>query len=158
VELVARPRPTAAGRGGLQEPCGAPPRILVADAEAALAALICETLAAEGHTAVAAHDAKDETGKPLDIVHRDVSPQNIIVGADGIARVIDFGIAKAVTSEEMTTAGTIKGKVPYLSPEQLDPDPFMQLLDVSGMPWHIRDEQTGVIDPEYIWIEEPLAA
>ncbi len=45
-----------------------------------------------------------------------------------------------------------------LSPEQLDPDPFMRLLDVSGMPWHIRDEETGVIDPEYIWVEEPLAA
>ncbi len=44
------------------------------------------------------------------------------------------------------------------SPEQFDPDPFMALLDVSGMPWHIRDEETGVIDPEYIWIEEPLAA
>lgn len=44
------------------------------------------------------------------------------------------------------------------SPEQLDPDPFMSLLDVSGMAWHIRDEETGVIDPEYIWIEEPLAA
>lgn len=45
-----------------------------------------------------------------------------------------------------------------LSPEQLDPDPFMSLLDVSGMPWHIRDEATGATDPEYIWIEEPLAA
>ncbi len=45
-----------------------------------------------------------------------------------------------------------------LSPEQFDPDPFMRLLDVSGMPWHIRDEATGVTDPEYIWIEEPLAA
>jgi saccharopine dehydrogenase (NAD+, L-lysine-forming) len=45
-----------------------------------------------------------------------------------------------------------------LSPEQFDPDPFMALLDVSGMSWHIRDEETGVIDPEYIWIEEPLAA
>jgi saccharopine dehydrogenase-like NADP-dependent oxidoreductase len=45
-----------------------------------------------------------------------------------------------------------------MSPEQFDPDPFMSLLDVSGMPWHIRDEATGVIDPEYIWIEEPLAA
>jgi saccharopine dehydrogenase-like NADP-dependent oxidoreductase len=44
------------------------------------------------------------------------------------------------------------------SPEQMDPDPFMRLLDESGMPWHIRDEETGVIDPEYIWIEEPLAA
>jgi saccharopine dehydrogenase-like NADP-dependent oxidoreductase len=45
-----------------------------------------------------------------------------------------------------------------MSPEQFDPDPFMSLLDLSGMPWHIRDEETGVIDPEYIWIEEPLAA
>ena len=45
-----------------------------------------------------------------------------------------------------------------MSPEQFDPDPFMELLDVSGMPWHIRDEATGVIDPEYIWIEEPMAA
>jgi saccharopine dehydrogenase-like NADP-dependent oxidoreductase len=45
-----------------------------------------------------------------------------------------------------------------MSPEQFDPDPFMRLLDVNGMPWHIRDEQTGVIDPEYIWLEEPLAA
>ena len=45
-----------------------------------------------------------------------------------------------------------------MSPEQFDPDPFMALLDISGMPWHIRDEETGIIDPEYIWIEEPLAA
>jgi len=45
-----------------------------------------------------------------------------------------------------------------MSPEQFDPDPFMALLDVSGMPWHIRDEESGVTDPEYIWIEEPLAA
>jgi saccharopine dehydrogenase-like NADP-dependent oxidoreductase len=50
------------------------------------------------------------------------------------------------------------GGTGVLSPEQLDPDPFMAVLDVSGMPWHIRDERTGVIDPEYIWIEEPLAA
>jgi len=45
-----------------------------------------------------------------------------------------------------------------MSPEQFDPDPFMALLDVSGMPWHIRDEESGIIDPEYIWIEEPMAA
>ncbi|MEA2746984.1 MAG: eukaryotic-like serine/threonine-protein kinase [Myxococcales bacterium] len=82
------------------------------------------------HGLHAAHEAKDEAGKPLDIVHRDVSPQNIIVGADGIARVIDFGIAKAVTSEEMTTAGTIKGKVPYLAPEQLEGDPATKRTDM----------------------------
>jgi saccharopine dehydrogenase (NAD+, L-lysine-forming) len=45
-----------------------------------------------------------------------------------------------------------------MSPEQFDPDPFMRQLDDSGMQWHIRDERTGVIDPAYIWIEEPLAA
>jgi len=45
-----------------------------------------------------------------------------------------------------------------MSPEQFDPDPFMALLDGAGMPWHIRDEESGVTDPEYIWIEEPLAA
>ena len=45
-----------------------------------------------------------------------------------------------------------------MSPEQFNPDPFMSLIDVSGMSWHIRDEESGVIDPEYIWIEEPLAA
>ena len=82
------------------------------------------------HGLHAAHEAKDEAGKPLDIVHRDVSPQNIIVGVDGIARVIDFGIAKAVTSEEMTSTGTIKGKVPYLSPEQLEGEQATRRTDV----------------------------
>jgi len=82
------------------------------------------------HGLHAAHEAKDESGRPLDIVHRDISPQNIIVGVDGIARVIDFGIAKAVTSEELTTTGTIKGKVPYLAPEQLEGEPATKRTDV----------------------------
>ena len=82
------------------------------------------------HGLHAAHEARDEAGQPLDIVHRDISPQNVIVGVDGIARVIDFGIAKAVTSEEATTAGTIKGKVPYLSPEQLDGEPATRRTDI----------------------------
>jgi serine/threonine-protein kinase len=82
------------------------------------------------HGLHAAHDAHDEAGNPLDIVHRDVSPQNVIVGIDGVARVIDFGIAKAVTSEGVTSAGTIKGKVPYLSPEQLDGEPATRRTDI----------------------------
>ncbi len=82
------------------------------------------------HGLHAAHEAKDEADKPLGIVHRDISPQNIIVGVDGVARVIDFGIAKAVTSEEMTMTGTIKGKVPYLSPEQLEGDQATRRTDV----------------------------
>ncbi len=62
-----------------------------------------------------------------------------------------------VIAARLMANGTWSGHGVF-SPEQLDPDPFMSLLDVSGMPWHIRDETTGVIDPEYIWVEEPLAA
>jgi eukaryotic-like serine/threonine-protein kinase len=58
-------------------------------------------------------------GRPLNIVHRDVSPQNIMVGANGVARVLDFGIAKAESKRQFTQPGRVKGKLAYLSPEQL---------------------------------------
>lgn len=67
----------------------------------------------------AAHEAVDELGDPLNIVHRDISPQNIMVGEDGVARVLDFGIAKAVSRSQSTQEGHVKGKVAYMSPEQL---------------------------------------
>jgi serine/threonine-protein kinase len=67
----------------------------------------------------AAHETTDEMGSPLQIVHRDVSPQNIMVGSDGSARLLDFGVAKAAASAHVTRKGTFKGKLGYSSPEQI---------------------------------------
>jgi serine/threonine-protein kinase len=67
----------------------------------------------------AAHEAKSEAGEPLGIVHRDVSPQNVLVGADGVGRVLDFGIAKAEGRSGVTRPGQVKGKLAYMAPEQL---------------------------------------
>lgn len=67
----------------------------------------------------AAHEACDERGEPLGIVHRDVSPHNVMVGADGVARLVDFGVAKATGRTQMTTeSGQVKGKFAYMAPEQ----------------------------------------
>jgi eukaryotic-like serine/threonine-protein kinase len=67
----------------------------------------------------AAHEARNAHGEPLGLVHRDISPQNILVGSDGVARVLDFGIAKAADRLHVTVDGRIKGKFGYMPPEQL---------------------------------------
>ncbi len=66
----------------------------------------------------AAHEMKDDHGVPLEIVHRDVSPQNILVGVDGVARVVDFGVARAASRLSTTRSGQLKGKLAYMAPEQ----------------------------------------
>jgi eukaryotic-like serine/threonine-protein kinase len=71
------------------------------------------------HGLHAAHEAKNDQGEPLGIVHRDVSPQNILVGTDGVSRVLDFGVAKAVGRLQTTREGQLKGKLAYMAPEQL---------------------------------------
>jgi eukaryotic-like serine/threonine-protein kinase len=78
----------------------------------------------------AAHDATDEQGAPLNIVHRDVSPHNVLVGADGVPRVIDFGIAKASGRLQQTATGQVKGKVPYMAPEQVKGQQVTRRTDI----------------------------
>jgi len=78
----------------------------------------------------AAHEATTEQGEPLGIVHRDVSPQNLLVAADGIARVLDFGVAKAASRLQSTGDGQLKGKLRYMAPEQLRSRPVDRRSDV----------------------------
>jgi serine/threonine-protein kinase len=67
----------------------------------------------------AAHELTDDRGHPMQLIHRDVSPQNILVGVDGVAKLTDFGIAKALSHfGDETEPGQVKGKISYLSPEQ----------------------------------------
>lgn len=72
------------------------------------------------HGLHAAHLATDEHGSPLGIVHRDVSPQNILIGVDGVSRIVDFGIAKAAGRLQTTQNNKLKGKLAYMAPEQLE--------------------------------------
>ncbi len=78
----------------------------------------------------AAHESKDERGIPLGLVHRDVSPQNILVGVDGMARVLDFGIAKATGRMHTTREGAVKGKLGYMAPEQMAAESITRQADI----------------------------
>ena len=91
----------------------------------------------------AAHEAKNERGEPLLIVHRDVSPQNVLVGADGVTRVFDFGIAKAADRLHITQDGSLKGKVAYMSPEQLENEPTDRRSDIWAASVVIWEMLTG---------------
>jgi serine/threonine protein kinase len=91
----------------------------------------------------AAHVAVNDHGAPLGIVHRDVSPQNILVGVDGVARVIDFGVAKAAGRLQTTGEGVVKGKMPYMPPEQLGAEELTQAADVYAMAVVLWEMLTG---------------
>jgi eukaryotic-like serine/threonine-protein kinase len=82
-----------------------------------LAARIAADMCAGLH---AAHCAKDHEGRPVGIVHRDVSPTNVLISSDGVVKVLDFGISKTLESKDETAPGMLKGKVIYMAPEQVD--------------------------------------
>jgi eukaryotic-like serine/threonine-protein kinase len=81
----------------------------------------------------AAHELADIDGEPMGLIHRDISPQNVMVGVDGTARIVDFGIAKALQSSKHTQTGTLKGKTAYMAPEYLEGGGVSRATDVFAL-------------------------
>ncbi len=78
----------------------------------------------------AAHELRDDDGTPLDVVHRDVSPLNIVIAENGVAKVLDFGVATAARRVHQTVTGAVKGRFAYMAPEQLHALPVDRRADV----------------------------
>jgi len=95
------------------------------------------------HGLHAAHEAKDEQGVLLGLVHRDVSPQNVLVGLDGITRIADFGVAKAAGRAHSTRDGAVKGKLAYITPEQLSKGDVSRASDVFAIAIVLWEVLTG---------------
>jgi serine/threonine protein kinase len=91
-----------------------------------------------------AHSRKDYDGKPLNIIHRDISPQNILISFAGGVKVVDFGIAKASTQLAQTRAGVLKGKYAYMSPEQVRGSKIDHRSDIFAVGLVMYEMLTGV--------------
>ncbi|MEN9799174.1 MAG: hypothetical protein RL653_2870, partial [Pseudomonadota bacterium] len=117
----------AARKAGTPLPLGLMVRI-IADAAAGLAY---------------AHGVRDAQGQPMGLVHRDVSPQNILVGFDGAVKLIDFGVAKAAGRSQRTASGILKGKYAYMSPEQADGRPLDGRSDLFALGIILWEVVTG---------------
>jgi serine/threonine-protein kinase len=92
----------------------------------------------------AAHELTDEDGRALGVVHRDLSPHNILLTADGTAKVADFGVAKALGQlHEATSAGQLKGKIAYMAPEQVTGSGIDRRSDVFSLGCVLYEATTG---------------
>ncbi|MEO8797122.1 MAG: protein kinase, partial [Polyangiaceae bacterium] len=93
----------------------------------------------------AAHELKDDDDKPMGVVHRDVSPHNILVTHDGHVKVADFGVAKALGQmHSATVAGQIKGKLAYMAPEQITSTKFDRRADIFALGCILYEATTGL--------------
>ena len=90
-----------------------------------------------------AHNAVDGMGEPLDIVHRDVSPNNLLISYGGHVKIVDFGVAKASSQEHKTQAGNIKGRLSYMSPEQLKENALTPKSDIFSLGVVLYELSTG---------------
>ena len=101
----------------------------------------------------AAHELRDHAGAPLGVVHRDISPENLMLGYDGQVKVLDFGIALVKGRMTVTEHGTIKGKPPYMSPEQVRNQPLDRRSDVWSVALILHELLTGkpVFDGDSIY-------
>jgi len=90
-----------------------------------------------------AHSKRDMDGNPLNIVHRDISPQNILISFEGEAKIVDFGIAKAAMNMSHTMAGILKGKITYMSPEQALGKPVDYKTDIFSIGLILYELLTG---------------
>jgi serine/threonine-protein kinase len=104
---------------------------------ARLVSLACEGLAY-------AHELTDPvTGKPLNLVHRDISPDNLILSRAGLLKVLDFGVAKAIGGTTLTGPGVLKGKLAYMAPEVLQHQPADRRVDVYALGVVLYELLTG---------------
>ncbi|MBW1760580.1 MAG: serine/threonine protein kinase [Deltaproteobacteria bacterium] len=104
---------------------------------------VCRVLVDTLQGLSAAHRLTDEHGTPLKLVHRDVSPHNILIGTDGIARLTDFGVAKADVRMASTRAGQFKGKLSYMAPEQASSNETDQRSDLFSVGIILWESLTG---------------
>ena len=105
--------------------------------------LICRIVADAAAGLAFAHSLRDSAGRPYGIVHRDISPQNILVTLDGGVKIIDFGIAKAAGRAQHTRTGALKGKCSYMSPEQAAGEPVDARADIFALGIVLHELLTG---------------
>ncbi|RKG67094.1 serine/threonine protein kinase, partial [Corallococcus terminator] len=113
--------------------------------EVPLPQTLCARLVASAAEGLAyAHEFRDSaTDEPLGLIHRDVSPDNILVSRQGAVKVVDFGIAKVAGQKHRTQTGVVKGKLAYMPPEQLQAKPLDRRVDVYALGVVLYELLTG---------------